>query len=80
MVTVVIALVGLVVAVLTPAIKLNSSVTKLSTVVDTLTDQLRNMESNNNSEHRRIEGKVDEQGEKISNHETRISVLEHGDH
>jgi len=75
-VTVVIALVGLVVAVLTPAIKLNTSVTKLSTVVDTLTDQLKGMELANNTEHDKLTKRLDSQGETINDHETRITVLE----
>ena len=78
-VVVLIALVGLVISVLTPAIKLNTSVTKLSTLVDSLNNKLSAIESNNTEAHRRIWTDLDGQKEVLHNHETRITVLEkHG--
>lgn len=75
-VVVLIALVGLVISVLTPAIKLNTSVTRLSTLVDSLNNKLSTMESNNSEAHRRIWGELDEHKSALSAHETRITVLE----
>jgi hypothetical protein len=75
-VVVLIALVGLVVSVLTPAIRLNTSVTKLSTLVDSLNAKLSTMESNNTDAHRRIWSELDEHKSTLSAHETRITVLE----
>ena len=75
-VVVLIALVGLVISVLTPAIKLNTSVTRLSTLVDSLNNKLSTMESNNSEAHRRIWNELDEQKETLHEHDTRITVLE----
>lgn len=75
-VVVLIALVGLVISVLTPAIKLNTSVTKLSTLVDSLNGKLSTMETNNADAHRRIWNELDGQKETLHQHETRITVLE----
>ena len=75
-VVVLIALVGLIISVLTPAIKLNTSVTKLSTLVDSLNSKLSAMESNNTDAHRRIWTELDEQKGILHEHDTRITVLE----
>lgn len=75
-VVVLIALVGLIVSVMTPAIKLNTSVTKLATLVDSLNNKLSAMESNNADAHRRIWNELDEQKETLHEHDTRLTVLE----
>ena len=76
-VVVLIALVGLIISVMTPAIKLNTSVTKLSTLVDSPNAKLSTMESNNADAHRRLWNELDGQKETLHQHETRITVLEH---
>ncbi len=73
---VVVVLVGLIVSVLTPAIKLNTSVTKLSALVDSLNSKLSTMENNNSEAHRRIWGELDGQKAQLGNHETRITLIE----
>ena len=75
-VTVLIAVVGLIATVLTPAIKLNTSVTKLATLVDSLNNKISTSESNNSEAHRRIWNELDGQKETLNQHETRITVLE----
>ncbi|MBP5729552.1 MAG: hypothetical protein J6Y48_20995 [Clostridia bacterium] len=75
-VVVLVALVGLVISVLTPAIKLNTSVTRLSTLVDSLNNKLSTMENNNSEAHRRLWSELDEHKSALGNHETRITVLE----
>ena len=75
-VAVIIALVGLVVSVLTPAIRLNTSVTKLSTLVDNLNAELGAMESSNSEAHRRLWNELEGQKSTVSGHETRITLLE----
>ena len=75
-VTVLIAVVGLIATVLTPAIKLNTSVTKLATLVDSLNNKISTTESNNSEAHRRIWNELDGQKETLNQHETRITVLE----
>ncbi len=75
-VAVIIALVGLVVSVLTPAIRLNTSVTKLSTLVDNLNAELGAMENSNSEAHRRLWNELEGQKAAVSGHETRITLLE----
>ena len=75
-VVVLIALVGLIVSVLTPAIKLNTSVTKLSTLVESIDTKISAIEGNNTDAHRRIWSELDGQKETLHQHETRITVLE----
>ena len=75
-VVVLIALVGLIVSVLTPAIKLNTSVTKLSTLVESLESKYIAMEANNTDSHRRIWTELDNQKMTLHEHDTRIAVLE----
>ncbi len=75
-VVVLIALVGLVISVLTPVIKLNTSITKLATLVDSLNSKLTANEANNTDAHRRIWTELDEQKGTLHEHDTRITVLE----
>ena len=75
-VVVLIALVGLVITILTPAIKLNTSVTKLTTLVDTLNNKLVSMDSNNAESQRRIWNELDEHKGTLHDHDIRITVLE----
>ena len=75
-VAVIIALAGLMVSVLTPAIKLNTSVTRLSTLVDSLNAKLSTMEGSNSEAHRRIWKELECQKRTVSGQETRIRLLE----
>lgn len=75
-VVVLIALVGLVISVLTPVIKLNTSITKLATLVDSLNSKLTATEANNTDAHRRIWNELDEHKGTLHEHDTRITVLE----
>jgi hypothetical protein len=75
-VVVLIALTGLVISVLTPAIRLNTSVTKLSTLVETLDAKIGAMDAENSDSHRRIWNELDGYKSALGNHETRITVLE----
>lgn len=61
----IIALVGLIVTVTTPTIKLNSSITKLSCSVDALNENMKRNETRLNSH-----------SESIKNHENRLIRLE----
>ena len=76
-VVVIISLVGLLTAVVKPVISLTQSITKLTTVVDVLAVDVGELTSKNTQTHNRIFDKLEKQGEDISNHETRISLLEH---
>ncbi len=75
-VVVIIALAGLMVSILTPAIKLNTSVTKLNTLVDSLNAKLGAMESSNSEAHRRLWAELEGQKRAVGGHETRITLLE----
>lgn len=75
-VVVLVALVGLIVSVLTPAIKLNTSVTRLATLVENLDGKYSAMESNNAESHRRIWNELDGHTAELHEHDTRITVLE----
>lgn len=75
-VTVIIALATLVTAIITPIIKLNTTITRLTAVVDGIEKRYSGVASLNAEAHCEIRKKLDEHGEKIGEHETRISVLE----
>lgn len=64
-VTVIIALVGLFMAVGRPIITLNSSITHLQDTIDDLRENIKV-----------LTGRTDSQEEKLQDHETRISILE----
>ena len=69
-VVVIVALAELTGSILTPAIKLNTSVTRLSTLVDSLNNKLSTMENNNSEAHRRIWGELDEHKSTLSEAKT----------
>ena len=75
-VVVLIALAGLMASILTPAIRLNTSVTRLAALVDSLDAKLGEMESSNTQAHRRIWTELEGQRTALGGHETRITVLE----
>lgn len=83
-VTVVVVIVGLIGTVAAPLVKNTRAMTQLSGEIKNLiyrieqnekeTDELKVKAS---SRHKQIFDRLDEQGEKINNHEGRISALEH---
>lgn len=75
-VTVLIAIVGLIITVVTPLLKLNGSIVQLTTVVDSLKQQLSTMETNNSNSHDRIWSELDEHQQEINDHDRRIIKLE----
>lgn len=66
---VVVALVAFVATVVAPIIKLNTSIVKLTAIVDKMANDLGDLTSRNAATHERIFNQ-------INDHETRISVLE----
>ena len=82
-VTVIIALVGLIVTVTTPLIKLNSNITRLTVILDGIKAELEEQKkalsaqkADSRESHRRLWAHNDEQDETLNDHETRIRVLE----
>ena len=73
---VLIALVGFVASIVTPIIKLNTSIVKLSVLVDNLGNKLSSMEASNSASHDRIWNKLEEHGEELQDHDKRIIKLE----
>lgn len=64
-VTVIIALVGLLAAVIKPILKLNATITRLTESVDTLEKQLSQIIGKNSESHARIWKHVDEQEKRL---------------
>ena len=67
---------GLFLSVGAPVIRLNSTLTKLSTLVEGLRDRQAQQEQNNTESHRRLWRHNDEQDATLNDHETRITILE----
>lgn len=70
------ALVTFGVAVGTPLMKLNSSITKLNALVEFMQKQLDKFSCDNEKEHNTIWDEVEKHDGAINDHETRITVLE----
>lgn len=82
-VTVIIALVGLIVTVTTPLIRLNSNITRLNVVLDSIKAELEEQKKalsaqkvDSRESHRRLWAHNDEQDNTLNDHEARIRVLE----
>ena len=73
---VIIALVGLVAAIVGPITKLTQSITKLTVVVDRLDAEQAKQRSDAKSSHKAIWDHEHAQDKQITDHETRIRVLE----
>lgn len=69
------ALVSFGVAVITPLIKLNTSITKLNCAIDTLNDKMARSEKANEN----LSSRLDRQGEILADHERRITHMECAD-
>ena len=73
---VLVVVVGLFLSVGAPVIRLNSTLTKLSTLVEGLRDRQAQQEQNNTDSHRRLWKHNDVQDAALHDHETRITILE----
>lgn len=73
---VIVALLALVTAIVTPILKLNTTVTKLTALVDGLAKDFEEMTSKNRESHKTLWEEVKHQNEKLGDHETRIKLLE----
>lgn len=75
-VCVIIALVGLVAAIVKPIITLNTSIVSLTTKLDQLGDNMDEFNTRNAKSHERIWKHNEEQDATLGDHEHRITVLE----
>lgn len=73
---VLIAIVGLITAVAKPMLSLNASITRLTTLLDSLRDELQLISDKNAKGHDRLWRKLEQQDEALEQHEHRITVLE----
>nr|DAG37725.1 MAG TPA: protein of unknown function (DUF948) [Caudoviricetes sp.] len=73
---VIIALVGLVGAIVAPLIRLNSTITKLTLMVDQLVKDMDEQHRRSHDAHTKLWDHQNEQDEKLVNHEIRITKLE----
>lgn len=78
-VTVLAAVVGLFAAVGAPVIRLNATMTRLSTLVETLEEKVDSQAASSKESHRRLWAHNDEQDGKLNDHEKRITILERKD-
>lgn len=77
-VTTIVVIVGLIVTVTTPLLKLNTSITQLRSLIENVVKRVDDNEHDNTESHRRIWKHNDEQDALLQNHELRIHYLEKG--
>lgn len=73
---VIVVLVGLVTAIVTPMIRLNTSITKLTCAVDNFQKNLDELTQKNADSHARLWRHNVDQDKILNDHETRICVIE----
>lgn len=72
----IVALVGFIISVATPLMKLSKTMTELNINMQNLNKAMNVLTANNTESHRRIWQHNEEQDEKIENHEKRITKIE----
>ena len=75
-VTVIIALVGLGLAIIKPIVSLTQSITKLTVVVQTLQEDMSGLTTKNSQSHARLWDHNDAQDGRLDDHERRITDIE----
>lgn len=75
-VEVIIALSGLFICVAKPLISNTKTIERLIVTMENLSNDLNEVEARNDSSHRRIYGRLDEQEEQLGDHEMRIKIVE----
>jgi hypothetical protein len=73
---VIVALVAFLTAVVTPMLKLNTSIVKLTSAVAVLQENIKELTSNNSAGHNKLWEHNHEQDRQLADHETRITVIE----
>lgn len=75
-VTVIVTLVGLGAAVIRPLISLNTSITRLTDIVNELEKNISGLTVKNSEAHGRIWEKIEQHDDTIYSHETRLQLIE----
>ena len=73
---VIVALVGFAGAIVTPIIKLNTNITRLTVTIENILKEQEAAKSANGKSHDRIWTELDAHGDKLDEHETRITKIE----
>jgi hypothetical protein len=74
----IVVLAGLIVTVTTPLLKLNTSITQLKALLDSVVKQVQDNDRSNSASHKRLWDHNEEQDELLQDHENRIHDLENG--
>lgn len=73
---VIVVLLGLIGAIVTPLLKLNTSITQLTCAVSVLQKNIEGLTTNNNESHTKLWEHNSKQDCIIADHETRIKIIE----
>ncbi len=73
---VIVALVGFAAAIVTPIIKLNTNITRLTVTIENILREQEAAKSANSKSHDRIWTELDAHGDKLGEHEIRITKIE----
>lgn len=71
-----VVLIGLIVTVTTPLLKLNASITQLKALLDSVVKQVQDNDRSNSASHKRLWTHNEEQDEILHNHEMRLHDLD----
>lgn len=71
-----VVLIGLIVTVTTPLLKLNASITQLKALLDSVVKQVQDNDRSNSASHKRLWEHNEEQDEILHNHEMRLHDLD----
>lgn len=72
----IVVLAGLIMTVTTPLLKLNTSITQLKALLDSVAKQVQENEKSNSASHKRLWEHNEEQDETLQRHEQRLHDLE----
>lgn len=72
----IVVIVGLVITVTTPLLKLNTSITELKTLLESVMKKVETLDSNNTESHCRLWEHNTEQDKVLQNHEQRLHDLD----
>ncbi len=73
---VIVVLAGLAGTIVTPLLRLNTAITRLTVTMERLTRDLDRQKDSDREAHRRLWDKNDRQDQRLNDHETRITGLE----
>lgn len=72
----IVALAGLIITVTTPLLKLNTSITQLKALLDSVAKQVQENDKSNSAIHKRLWEHNEEQDETLQRHEQRLHDLD----